>query len=223
MDETLVLMAEVREKTGTKYAAKVRQKRRIPAVVYGHKKVPLAISLDAHKLVEGMQHGRRVWDVKIGKKLEKVMVKEMQYDHLGKDIIHVDLMRVDVTETVEVSVPIELKGTAKGTEEGGVIEEQTDRLEVRCRVIDIPESIVISIKDVDVGDSVHAGEVELPEGVTLVSDPETVVLNCALIAAAKTTEELEEEVPAAPEVIGEAKEAEEKEESSEEKPEKGKT
>jgi large subunit ribosomal protein L25 len=224
MEEALVLKAEVREHTGSKYAAKVRKERRIPAVVYGHKEKPVAISLDAHKLVEGLHHGRRVMDVKIGKKLQKVMVKDLQYDHLGKDIIHVDLMRVDVTEMVEVSVPIELKGTAKGAEGGGVIEEQTDRLEVRCRVTDIPESIVISIKDVDVGDSVRAGEVELPEGVTLVSDPETVVLNCALVAAAKTTEELEEEVPVAPEVIGEAKETEEKEgESSEEKPEKGKT
>jgi large subunit ribosomal protein L25 len=214
MEKSLLLKAEIREKSGSKSAAKVRRMGRIPAIVYGHKKEPVAISLDAHNLVEGLHHGHRLMDVQIGKKKEKTIVKDLQYDHLGRDIIHVDLMRVDVTESVKVAVPIELKGTAKGTHEGGVVSEHVDHLEIECKVTDIPESIVVSVKDIDVGDTLHAGDIELGEGVKLVSDPSTLLVTCSLVAAAKSTEELEEEVPAAPEVIGEVKEGEE--ESAEE-------
>ena len=219
MEETLLLKAEIREQTGSKHAAKVREQMRIPAIVYGHKQEPIAISLDAHNLVEGLHHGHRVVDVQIGKKREKMIIKELQYDYLGKDVIHVDLMRVSAGEMVKVMVPIELKGTAKGTQEDGIIEEQTSRLEVECKVTDIPEAIVVSVKELDVGDTLHAGDIELPDGVKLVSDPGTLLVSCGLVAAAKSTEELEEEVPVAPEIIGEVKEVEEE---SEEK-EKGKS
>jgi len=215
MEEVLVLKAEIRKQTGSKHAAKVREQRRIPAIVYGHKQVPVAISVDAHKLLEGLQHGHRLMDLQIGKKKEKTIIKDLQYDYLGKNIIHVDLMRVSAGETIKVTVPIELKGTARGTHDGGIIEEQTDRLEVECKVTDIPEAIVVSVKEIDVGDTLHAGDIELPDGVKLVSDPGMLLVSCSLVAAAKSTEELEVEAPIAPEVIGEAKEAEEESEEKE--------
>ncbi len=217
MEKSLLLKAEIREQTGSGHAAKVRKQGRIPAVVYGHKEEPVVISLDAHNLVEGLHHGHRVMDVQIGKKQQKMIIKELQYDHLGRDIIHVDLMRVDVTETVKVTVPIELKGTAKGTQEEGVIEVHTDHLEIECKVTDIPEVIVVGVKEIGIGDTLHAGDIELPSGVKLVSAPSTLLVTCSLVAAAKSTEELEAEMPAAPEVIGEVKEeAEEAEEKSSE-------
>ena len=206
MKKTLLLKAEVREHTGSKTVRKVREQGRIPAIVYGHKEEPAAISLDAHSFVEGLHHGHRLVDVQIGKKKEKTIVKELQYDYLGKNIIHVDLMRVNVTEIVKVMVPIELKGTAAGTHESGIIEEHVDRLEIECKVIDIPETIVVSVKDVHVGDALHAGDIELPDGIKLSSSPNTLLVTCHLVAAAKSTEELEEEAPVAPEVIGEPKE-----------------
>jgi large subunit ribosomal protein L25 len=215
MEKSLLLKAEIREQTGSGHAAAVRKQGRIPAVVYGHKEESVAVSLDAHNLVEGLHHGHRVMDVQIGKKKEKMIVKELQYDHLGRDIIHVDLMRVDVTETIRVSVPIELKGVARGTHEGGVIEVHTDRLEIECKVTDIPDSIAVSVKEIGLGDTLHASDVELPSEVKLISAPSTLLVTCGLVAAAKSTEELEAEMPAAPEVIGEVKEAEEE---AEEKP-----
>jgi len=216
MEKTLLLKAELREHSGSKHAAKVRKQGRIPAIVYGHKKEPVAISLDAHNFVEGLRHRHRLLDVQIGQKKEKMIVKELQYDYLGKDIIHADLMRVSVTEMVKVTVPIELKGTAKGTHEGGIIEEHADHLEIECRATDIPETIAVSIKDVSVGDSLHAGDIELADGMKLLSSSETLVVTCHLVAAAKTTEQVEEEMPVAPEVISEAKEAEEEEKEASE-------
>ena len=209
MAKTLLLKAEVREHTGSKAVRKVRRQGRLPAVVYGHKKEPVAISLDAHDFVEGLHHGHRLIDVQVGRKKEKMIIKELQYDYLGKDIIHADLIRVDMTETVKVTVPIELKGIAVGTHEGGIVEEHVDHLDIECKVSDIPEMIVVSVKDVHVGDALHAGQVELPAGVKLLSSPEMLLVTCHLVAAAKTAEQVEEETPTTPEVIGEVKEPEE--------------
>ncbi|MBN2180539.1 MAG: 50S ribosomal protein L25 [Sedimentisphaerales bacterium] len=209
MAKALLLKAEIREQTGTKAVQKVRKQGKIPAIVYGHKEQPVAISLDEHNFTEGLHHGHRLIDVQIGKKKEKMIVKELQYDFSGKNIIHADLMRVDITEAVKVSVPIELKGTAQGTHEGGIIEEHTDHLEIECKATDIPETIVVSIKDVHVGSALHAGDIELPNGVKLISSPDTLLVTCHLVAAAKTTEEVEAEMPSTPEVIGETKEQEE--------------
>ena len=216
MRKTILLKAEIREQTGTKTVQKIRRSGRIPAIVYGHKQEPVAISLDAHNFVEGLHHRHRLMDLQIGKEKEKAIVKDLQYDHLGRNIIHVDLMRVDATETVRVMVPIELKGTAAGTHEGGIIEAHVDHLEVECKVVDIPEIIVVSVKDVHIGSALHAGEIELPDGIKLISSPDTLLVTCHMVAAAKTTEELEEETPAAPEVIGEVKEPQ-TEEAPEEK------
>lgn len=209
MAKTLLLKAEVRENTGSRAVRRMRRQGRLPAVVYGHKKEPVAISLDTHDLVEGLHHGHRLIDVQVGRKKEKMIIKELQYDYLGKNIIHADLMRVDMTETVKVAIPIELKGIAAGTHEGGIVEEHVDHLEVECKVSDIPETIAVWVKDVHVGDALHAGQIELPAGVKLVSSPEMLLVTCHLVAAAKTAEQVEEETPTAPDVIGEVKEPEE--------------
>ncbi len=210
MGKTLVLKAEVREHTGRKAVQKLRRQGAIPAVVYGHKEEPVAISLDAHDFVEGLHHGQRLMDVQIGKKKEKIIVKEVQYDHLGKNIIHADLMRVDITQLIRVTVPIEIKGTAAGAHEGGIVEAHVGHLEVECKAADIPEKIVISVKDMHVGDSLHAGAVALPDGVKLITSAEMLLVTCHTVAV-KTTEQVEEEMPAAPEVITEKKETEEAE------------
>ena len=211
MAKTKLLKAELREHTGTNAVQKVRKEGRIPAIVYGHKQKSVAISLDAHNFVEVLHHGQRLLDVQIDKKKEKIIVKDLQYDYLSKNIIHADLMRVDITEAIKVNVPIELKSAniAKGTHEGGIIEEHANQLEIECRPTDIPETIVVLVKEVGVGDSLHASDITLPEGVKLISPPETLLVTCHLVAAAKTTEQVEEEIPTAPEVITEAKTPEE--------------
>lgn len=203
MDKTLVLQAETRDRIGSKASTAVRKRGRIPCIVYGHKKEPVAISLDAHDFVEGVRHGHRLMDITIDGATQKMLIKAVQYDHLGRNIVHVDLMRVDVTEMIKVNVPVELKGVAKGTHDGGVVESNTSQLEVECLAISIPTSILVSIKDLGVGESIKAGDVKLPDGVKLVTSPETYVVSCRIVAEAKTTEQMEAEAPAAPEVITE--------------------
>jgi len=218
MEKTLQLEAQVRRGSGSREATRLRQQGRVPAIVYGHQKDPVAISLDAHDLVEGLHHGQRLIDLNFDGKTEKTLIKDLQYDHLGKSVIHVDLIRVSVTDTVKVAVPIELKGTAKGSHEGGIVEAHADHVEVECLVTAIPHVIGVSIKEMGVGESIHAGDVALPEGVKLTSSPELLLATCHVVVEAKTTEEVEEETPAAPEVIREAKKAEGTEEAPEKQP-----
>ena len=209
MIEALSLQAELREQTGSKAAEAVRRKGRIPAIVYGHKQTPIAISLDAHDFVEGFHHGHRLMDIAISGQTEKMIIKDLQYDHLGRTILHADLMRVDVTERITVEIPLEIKGTPKGTQEGGVLESRLDHLEVECLAIDIPELIVVSVKDLDVGQSLHASDVKLPEGVKLITGADVIVASCRVLTEAKTTEQVEAETPVAPELIRERESKEE--------------
>jgi len=202
MAKQLLLKANKRESLGTKAAAMLRRGGRLPAVVYGHKREPVPVWLDAHEFSEGLHHGHRLMEIQLGRTREKIIVKDLQYDHLGKNIIHADLVRVDITETVRLQVPIELKGTPKGSHEGGIIAEHLDHLDIECTASDIPETIVVSIKEMVVGDSIHAGEIELPKGVKLIGDPSSLVISCSLVTTAKTTEQVEAETPAVPEVIG---------------------
>lgn len=215
MAKELLLKAEIREQTGSHAVKKVLKQGRIPAVIYGHKEKPISISLDEHNFMEELHHGHRLLDIQIGRKKQKTIIKDLQYDYLGKKILHIDLMRVNVTEKLKVTVPLELKGVSSGTHEGGIIEQHTNQIEVECLATDIPSSIVVSVKNIKIGDTIHAGDIQLPEGVRLITSPEMLLVSCHVIAAAKTTEELEMEEPSAPEVIGEVEEPEEGE--SEEK------
>ena len=203
MADRAVIKAEVRTGLGSKHTAALRKGGKLPAIVYGHKEEPVAIAIDLHGFVENLHHGHRLFDMEISGKKETLLVKDLQYDHLGRYVIHADMMRVNLQELVKVNVPIEIKGTSKGSSEGGIIDELLNHLEVECKVSEIPEVIVISVKDLGIGDSVHAGDVELAEGVKLLTDPDALVLACHLVAAAKSTEELEEEIPAGPEIITE--------------------
>ncbi len=213
----LVLKAEVRKELGSKHSAKMRLQGKIPAIVYGHGQEPETLSLDEHDFSEGLHHGHRLFDIEFGGKTEKLLVKDIQYDHLGKKIIHADLIRVDLSEKIKVETPLIFKGTPAGSHEGGLLEEHLDHIEIECTVTDMPETIIVSVKELNVGDLLHASDVTLPAGVKLLTDPGALLISCRLPAvAAATTEEATEEAeePTSPEVITERKPKEGEEEES---------
>lgn len=209
MADRITLKGELRTEVGSKSSAKLRKHGKIPAIMYGHGKDPVSFALNFHDFSEGLHHGHRLVDVKMEGKSETALVKDLQYDHLGKYVIHADFIRVNLAETVTVAVALEFKGTAKGTQEGGMIDTHADQVEIECKVSDIPESIEVSIKDIGVGDSIHASDIEIPAGMKLISDPEMLIVTCHLVAEAISTEEAEAEMPTAPEVITEKTETEE--------------
>ncbi|MEJ5258595.1 MAG: 50S ribosomal protein L25 [Anaerohalosphaeraceae bacterium] len=217
MAELMTLEAEIRQQKGSKAARRLRDRKvgKLPAIVYGHGQEPVCISLNAHDFVEALHHGHRIFEVKLPEGKQTLLVKDLQYDHLGKQIIHADLMRVDLSERVTVTVPLELRGTAKGSHEGGIVDQMLDHLEVECAVTDIPEVIGVSIKELGLGQMIHARDVALPAGVVLKTNPDALICLCHL---PKVKEAEEAAAPAEgiqePEVITERKPTEEEGESA---------
>ncbi len=212
-----VLKAQARNELGSKRTAKLRLTGNIPAIIYGHGQKPQAIAINVHDFTEGIHHGHRLFDVELDGKKEKLLVKDVQYDYLGKNIIHADLIRVDLSEKVKVQVPLIFKGTPVGAAEGGLLEEHLDHIEVECAVTDIPESIDVSVKGLKIGDSIHARDVALPSGFKLITVADSLLIACHLPVAPVEEEAVPGvEEPTAPEVITERKPKEGEEEAAEE-------
>jgi large subunit ribosomal protein L25 len=203
MADRKLLEGELRDQIGTGKAVQLRSAGKLPAVMYGHGEGTTSFSVSCHEFTEALNHGHRLFDVDMNGKVDTLLVKAIQYDHLGKNFIHVDFVRVDLAELVTVNVSLNFKGTAPGISEGGMMDIHLDAVEVECKVSEIPESIEVNVREIKVGDSIHASDVVLPEGATLKTDGEALVLNCHVVAEVKTTEELEGELPTGPEVITE--------------------
>lgn len=203
MSELKSLKVELRERGGSKESARLRKAGKIPAIVYGHKKEPVSVVLDAHEFAEELHHGRRLFTAQLPDGKQSLLLKDLQYDYLGSKVIHADLMRVDLSERVTVKVPLELRGQAKGSAHGGILDELFDHLEIECPVVEIPASIPVIVRDLDIGDSIYAGQIPLPPNCVLKTDPRALVINCHEVAEVQTTEEVLSEQPAAPEVITE--------------------
>jgi large subunit ribosomal protein L25 len=128
----------------------------------------------------------------------------VQYDHLGKAILHVDFMRVNLSERVTVEVAIELRGTAEGTHQGGMIETLLGAVEIECKVSEIPDTIPVNIKSLQLNQAIHAGQIDLPAGIKMLTDADAVIVICHEAASAVSAEAAEGEATATqPEVITE--------------------
>ena len=213
--EELILKAQTRQERGKKRSVKLRKDGKIPAIIYGHKQEPQAVALNEHDFTEIIHHGKRLLDVEIDGKAEKLLIKDVQYDYLGKRIIHTDLIRVDLSEKVKVQVPLVFKGIPAGASEGGVLEEHLAQLEVECTVTEIPKAIDVLVKAMKIDDSIYARDIVLPAGVKLVTGPEVLVIAChvPLVIEPVVAEVAAVEEPTSPEVITERKPKEGEEEA----------
>ncbi|MFP4144384.1 MAG: 50S ribosomal protein L25 [Phycisphaeraceae bacterium] len=204
------LQVQPRERTGSRYAARLRKEGQLPAVVYGHKEGPVSISLDYRQFHDILHEGAHLIELTHdGGKTEACLVRDVQWDYLGIDIVHADFSRVDLTEEVEVSIDIELVGEPQALQEAGaVLDHPTPAVDVSCRADAIPDRIVVNIDDLGADDVITLADIALPEGVTAVSDPDTVIARIGYVA--EVEEEVEEEAAAGeePEVIGRAAEEE---------------
>jgi large subunit ribosomal protein L25 len=147
-----------------------------------------------------------------------VLVKEVQYDHLGAEVIHVDFARVSLDEKVKVTVRIELKGTPKGEADGGVLQQVLPTLEIECLVTEIPDAIRHIVTELALNEVLHVRDLKLPPGVRAIQDPDLIVATVREIVEAAATEPAEGEA-AEPELIG-RKPAEGEEEAAAAEPEK---
>lgn len=213
--ETNVIPAEARKPGGRHANRFLREKGLLPAIVYGHNEPPESVSLPTHDTLVALEHGTRTLTLQMGKKKQHVLIKELQFDHLGSTLLHMDLARVDLNETIHVRVPIDYRGTPVGTHDGGQLDLHMKEIEVECLTSRIPDKISVKIDHLGLNESLHVREVQPPDGITLTEPPDEVL--CTVrppIKAAETAEEtIEEETGSEPEVISRGKAESEQSES----------
>jgi large subunit ribosomal protein L25 len=201
MAQSAQIQAQPREQLGSRANRRLRRTGVLPGVIYGHKEAIVPVTLPKKELTNALDHGAHVFDLSLDGKSEKVLVKEVQYDHLGKEIIHVDFARVSLDERVEVTVSIELKGDAAGEKDGGVTQQIMNEIEVECLVTEIPDSIVVDVTELKLDDEIRVKDLKLPPGVKPLADEDQMVVSCHTIEE-EAPAEAAAEGPAEPEVIG---------------------
>ena len=198
--KVIPLPAEPREQLGTRSTRRLRAAGKLPAIVYGHQQDAVNVTVPSKPFNEALHKGAHVFELGIGGTKENALVKDVQYDHLGSNIIHVDFARVDLNEKVTVTVPIELKGDAPGEKEGGILQQIMADLEVSCVVTEIPGTIVFNVGNLKLDESIHVSDLPLPPGVTAEAEGDTVVAVCHAVKEIEV-EEAAAEVGEAQEVI----------------------
>ncbi len=189
----------------------------MPAIMYGHGQESVSLAVNTHEVELALLHGERVLDIEMEGGTESVLIKNVQYDTFGQEILHIDLTRVNLNEVVEVYVPVILRGTPAGVKEGGMLQQVTAEVAVECMVRDIPDEIRLDVNGMEIGDSFHASDLVLPTEGTIVDDPETVICTLSVVTEEEEPEEAaEEEAVLEPEVIGEKEEEGEEGEKTEE-------
>jgi large subunit ribosomal protein L25 len=168
------LKSERREPKGKKEAARLRRRGLIPAVIYGHKKAPESVAISLHELTLTLGHMAHVLKLEATGD-EQFLIKEIQYDHLQKTPIHVDLLRVDPNERVHVKVSIELRGTPAGSHEGGTLVQVMTEIELDCLLTSIPDSLRPSVSELGVSEVLQVKDLELPAGAKAMHGPDDVV------------------------------------------------
>ncbi len=201
MAETVTLTTQKREGRGTKVARKLRARGQVPGVVYGHKEETVSVVLPGEELLKAIMNKARVLDLKTDKGLEKVLIREIQWDHLGKELLHVDFARVAADERIHISVPLEVRGIAPGVTAGGMLEQPLHSLHVECLAVAIPQSIRVNVGELQLDTAIHVRELTLPPDVKALDDPEAIVVQVKAPQAEAAAPGTEAAV-AEPEVIG---------------------
>lgn len=166
-----------REKLGGSNNRRLRRLGRVPAVLYGHGEASVPLSLDSTAVMGVIRHGGKLVKLQ-GDLSEGAFIKAVQWDVYGKDLVHIDLLRVSDTEKVRTTVTIELKGTAAGLSEGGIVEFVVHELDIECPAAAVPEKLIVNINDLHLGKAIHAREVPLPEGAQVLDDEDMVIVHC---------------------------------------------
>ncbi len=187
MSETK-LVAETRTAFGKGAARKIRRDHKIPAVIYGHGTAPVHITLPGHETLMALKNANALLEIEIEGEIQLALAKDVQRDPIKPVIDHVDLVVVNRGEKVTVDVAVHTEGEA-GVETVVTVDSQTLELEVLAT--NIPERVIISVEGLPAGTQILASQVELPEGSTLVSDPEALVVN---ISAQVTAEAMDAEL-----------------------------
>ncbi len=206
-----ILKVEARTDLGKRRVSRLRKGGKVPGVLYGHGQAALSLVFDGKEFSTLLMGGTRVVDLARGDEVEKAVIRDVQFDHLGMEILHVDFARVSADERIKVDVPVEVRGISPGVTSGGILEHLLHSLHIECLASAVPESIRLRVDELQKGQSIKVKDLKLPEGVRVVNDSEAVVVHIVEPKAAAVT------VPgeggaAEPEMVAKKKPVEDKKE-----------
>ena len=189
------LTAKRRHETGKGPARRLRAAGQIPAVLYGKDQEPISLTIDSREalhLFHSISVENTIVNVQIDDDKEELetLVREIQMHPYRPDILHADFYCIERGVALEVDIPTDYIGTPQGVRDGGILEVILHELRVKCLPSLIPDTIEIEISGLDIGDSIHASEISMDEGVELLTDPSQTV---CLVSAPRVEEEEEEE------------------------------
>jgi large subunit ribosomal protein L25 len=207
---TEILTAKIRQERGSNAIRHLRRAGYVPAVLYGHGQENVVLSLRSEQISPVIHHGTKLVDLQ-GDVRESALIREVQWDTFGNEVLHVDFTRVSAGESVETKLSIALKGEAPGARSGGIVEHVLHEIEIECPVSSLPDRIDVNINALELGQSILAGDVPMPAGARLLTDPEQVVVHC-IEAGELGDEEVTEAESDEPEVVGGRKSDDEDEE-----------
>lgn len=220
--EIAKIRGEARQPGNRHANQRLRRRGLIPGVIYGHGQEPETVAVSQHDLELVLGHAHVVQLDMADGEGKQYLIKEVQYDHLQKDLVHIDLMRVEAHERVEVKVRVELKGEPKGMHEGGELVQLITDLEIECPLLSIPDVITHNVKELGLDEILHVRDLALPPEVKPLHEPDEIVAVVRLkkveeevVPAAAAPVEGAEAAGAEPEVI--TKRAKEEEPAAEEK------
>ncbi len=213
---------ERRSRVGTSGARSLRGAGKVPLVLYGHGSEPESLAADGRAFEELLQHGGRSGMITLtdnGTTKDTALVRAIQRDPVSHRIIHADLLRVSAHESVRTSVRVVPVGTAHGVRDfGGVMDVLVHEIEIEGPVDSLPSQLDVDVRELGIHEHVVASDIALPNGFTLLTSADTVII---AIEPSRTAHELEEAATAPveavqPEVIGEAEKEQPVEEGSSE-------
>lgn len=182
--EQMAIKAEMRTGGGKSVSRKLRKEGRIPAVLYGRDVAPVALTVSEREWSVLGRHVKRnaILDMELsfdGKAEHRpVMIKEVQRETMNDRVLHIDFLQVSMSRMIEVEVPIHLTGEAVGVTKDGIVEQHLRSIKVECLPTQIPEALTIDISALDIGDSIHIGQVSLP-GVKFVEGADIAIVTVA--------------------------------------------
>jgi large subunit ribosomal protein L25 len=203
MAEKANLKIDRRNVTGKWAMRRLRAQGIAPGVVYGHGEGAVPVQLSAKDLVGLVRRGIRLVELMGESGAETALIRDLQWDTFGHNVLHVDFARVAADERIKVEVRIALRGTAPGVEEGGVLSHLVHNVEVECLATEIPEEIRVDLRGLHLDQAIHVSDLVVAPGVKVLADPEIVVVQVTKkLEEAEPTPAEGEPGPVEPEIVG---------------------
>ena len=202
------LAVQQREPSGSRGARRLRRSGKVPGVIYGGGEDPISFEVDARDLRLALAHAGAVIELSIDGGTSPVVLKELIRHPVTGDTVHIDLLRVRLDQAINSTVVVELTGAEEspGVKEGGVLEQVTREVNIEALPTDIPDSLSFDVSELVIGDTITLESLSTPAEVTLLDDPETVLVT---LNPPKLVVEEEPEVEEETELVGEGEEGEE--------------